>query len=237
MFAVKSGCITTHLQQCCGRTATLEQTDTSRRIIGKLTKSGIPGWFLNKIGYLFFRDGARLRTSAKRLQNAFWRLNPLRLVCAQHPKPFFRWSTPQNSANDGAQKVLSTNNPILFRNTPGIPCPVLRFYKPPDFVHTAPDFVHTAPDFVQFLQDPRRHGNGNLPSTQRGRSLAQDLSHNWQVADCDDCDATAAAQRSAVTDEQLTANNLYHLNPARKIPHTTGKLPTVTTVMQPQQHC
>ena len=24
---------------------------------GKLTKSGIPGWFLNKIGYLFFRDG------------------------------------------------------------------------------------------------------------------------------------------------------------------------------------
>ena len=87
---------------------------------GKLTKSGIPGWFLNKIGYLFFRDGARLRTSAKRLQNAFWRLNPLRLVCAQHPKPFFRCSTPQNSANDGAQKVLSTNNPILFRNTPGI---------------------------------------------------------------------------------------------------------------------
>ena len=111
---------------------------------GKLTKSGIPGWFLNKIGYLFFRDGARLRTSAKRLQNAFWRLNPLRLVCAQHPKPFFRCSTPQNSANDGAQKVLSTNNPILFRNTPGIPCPVLRFYKPPVFVHTAPDSVHTA---------------------------------------------------------------------------------------------
>ena len=28
---------------------------------GKLTKSGIPGWFLNKIGYLFSRDGARLR--------------------------------------------------------------------------------------------------------------------------------------------------------------------------------
>ena len=27
------------------------------------------------------------------------------------------------------------------------------------------------------------------------------------------------------------------LNPARKIFHTTGKLPTVTTVMQPQQHC
>ena len=26
---------------------------------GKLTKLGIPGWFLNKIGYLFFRDGAR----------------------------------------------------------------------------------------------------------------------------------------------------------------------------------
>ena len=138
-----------------------------------MTKSGIPGWFLNKIGYLFFRDGARLRTSAKRLQNAFWRLNPLRLVCAQHPKPFFRCSTPQNSANDGAQKVLSTNNPILFRNTPGIPCPVLRFYKPPDFVDTATDFVHTA--------------------TQHGRSFAQDLSHNWQVADCDDCDAAAAA--------------------------------------------
>ena len=126
-----------------------------------LTKSGIPGWFLNKMGYLFFRDGARLRTSAKRLQNAFWRLNPLRLVCAQHPKPFFRCSTPQNSANDGVQKVLSTNNPILFRNTPGIRCPVLRFYKPSDFVHTA----------------------------------------------------------------------------QRKIFHTTGKLPTVTTVMQPQQHC
>ena len=49
--------------------------------LGKLAKSGIPGWFLNKIGYLFFRDGVRLRTSAKRLQNALWRLNPLlRLV-------------------------------------------------------------------------------------------------------------------------------------------------------------
>ena len=46
----------------------------------------------------------------------------------------------------------------------------------------------------------------------------------WQIADSDDCDAAAAAQRSAVTDEQLRANNLYHLNPARKIPHTTGKL-------------
>ena len=182
-----------------------------------MTKSGIPGWFLNKIGYLFFRDGARLRTSAKRLQNAFWRLNPLRLACAQHPKPFFRCSTPQNSANDGAQKVLSTNNPILFRNTPGIPCPVLQIYKPPDFVHTAPDFVHTA--------------------TQHGRSLAQDLSHNWQVADCDDSDAATAAQRSAVTDGQLRAKNIYHLNPVRTIPHTTGKLPTVTTVLQPQQHC
>ena len=164
-----------------------------RFFLGKLTKSGIPGWFLNKIGYLFFRDGARLRTYAKRLQNAFWRLNPLRLVCAQHPKPFFRCSTPQNSANDGAQKVLSTNNPILFRNTPGIPCPVLRFYKPPDFVHTAPDFVHTAPDFVQFCKT-----RGDTAETRKRTS---------------------------------------HLNPARKIFHTTGKLPTGTTVMQPQQHC
>ena len=34
-------------------------------ILGKLTKSGIPGWFLNKIGYLFFRDEACLRTYAK----------------------------------------------------------------------------------------------------------------------------------------------------------------------------
>ena len=150
-----------------------------------MTKSGIPGWFLNKIGYIFFRDGARLRTSAKRLQNAFWRLNPLRLVCAQHPKPLFRCSTPQNSAND-AQKVLSTDNPILFRNTPGIPRPVLRFHKPPDFVHTAPDFVHTAPDFVQFAR----------PAETRKRTSP--------------------------------------LNPTRNIFH---KLPTVTTVMQPQQHC
>ena len=47
---------------------------SGRKRKGKLTKSGIPGRFLNKIGYLFFRDGARLRTSAKRLQNAFWRL-------------------------------------------------------------------------------------------------------------------------------------------------------------------
>ena len=126
----------------------------------------------------FFRDGARLRTSAKRLQNAFWRLNPLRLVCAQHPKPFFRCSTPQNSANDSAQKVLSTDNPILFRNTPGIPRPVLRFHKPPDFVHTAPDCVHTAPDLFNFAR----------PAETRKRTSP--------------------------------------LNPARKIPRTTGKLPT-----------
>ena len=148
---------------------------------GKLTKSSIPGWFLNKIGHLFFRDGARLRTCAKRLQNAFWHLNPLRLVCAQHPKPFFRYSTPQNSANDGAQKVLSTNNPILFRNTPGIPCPVLRFHKPPDF-------VHTAPDFVQFYKT-----HGDTETDISPQPSTEDLSHNWQAADCDDCDAATAA--------------------------------------------
>ena len=126
---------------------------------GKLTKSGTPGWFLSKIGYLFFRDGARLRTPAKRLQIAFWRLNSLRLVYAQHPKPLFRRSNPQNGANDGPQKVLSTDNPIMFRNTPGIPRPVLRFYQLPDFGHTAPVCVH--------LQHPRRHGNGrHLPATQ-----------------------------------------------------------------------
>ena len=109
---------------------------------GEIDKIGYTRVVSEQIGYLFFRDGARLRTYAKRLQNAFWRLNPLRLVCAHHPKPFFRCSTPQNSSNDGAQKVLSTNYPILF--TPGIPCPVLRFYEPPVFVHTAPDSVHTA---------------------------------------------------------------------------------------------
>ena len=112
---------------------------------------------MNKTGYLFFRDGARLRTSAKHLQIAFWRLNRVRLVCAQHPQPFFRRSNAQNSANDCLQKVLSTDNPILFRNTPSIPHPVLRFYKLPDFVHSAPVFV--------YLQDPRRHGNGHLPAT------------------------------------------------------------------------
>ena len=52
-------------------------------------------WEIDKIGYTrvvseqnrvpFFRDGARLRTPAKRLQIAFWRLNSLRLVYAQHP--------------------------------------------------------------------------------------------------------------------------------------------------------
>ena len=71
------------------------------------------------------------------------------------PKPFFRRSNPQNGANDGPQKVLSTDNPILFRNTPGIPRPVLRFHQLPDFGHTAPVFVH--------LQNPRRHGNGRHP--------------------------------------------------------------------------
>ena len=90
-------------------------------------------WFLNKIGYLYSRDGARLRTPAKRLQIAFWRPNSLRLVYAQHPNPFFRRSNPQNGANDGPPIVLSTDNPILFRNTPGIPRPVLRFHQLPDF--------------------------------------------------------------------------------------------------------
>ena len=142
------------------------QRRSPTNILGKLTKSGTPGWFLNKIGYLFLRDGARLRTSAKRLQIAFWRLNPLGLVVyAQHPKPFLRHSNPQNSANDGPQKVLSTDNPILFRNTPGIPRPVLRFHKLSDFVHTAPVFVHMQPSC--------------------GRSRTQ-----LELADCD---ATAAA--------------------------------------------
>ena len=151
---------------------------------------GIPGWFLNKIGYLFFRDGAPLRTYAKRLQNAFWRLNPLHLVCAPHPKPFFRCSTPQNIANDSAQKVLSTNNPILFRNTPGIPCPVLRFYKPPDFVHTAPDFVHIAPDFVQFCKTC-----GDTETDISPQPSTEDPTHNWQVADCDATGASLLTSR------------------------------------------
>ena len=131
----------------------------------EIDKIGYTPVVSKKIGYLFFRDGARLRTSAKRLQIAFWRLNPLRLVYAQHPKPFLRRSNPQNSANDGPLKVLSTDNPILFRNTPGIPRPVLRFHKLSDFVHTAPVFVHMQPSC--------------------GRSRTQ-----LELADCD---ATAAA--------------------------------------------
>ena len=104
------------------------------------------------------------------------------------PQTVFSVFDPSKRPNDGAQKVLSTNNPILFRNTPGIPCPVLRFYKPPDFVHTAPDFVHTAPDFVQFCKT-----RGDTETDISPQPSTEDLSHNWQVADCDDCDAAAAA--------------------------------------------
>ena len=157
-------------------------------------------------------------------------------MCAQHPKPFFRCFTPQNRANDGARKVLSTNNPILVRNTPGISCPVIRLDTPPDFVHAAPDFVHTAPDLVQFCKT-RGDTETDISPQPSTEDLWPKIFHTTGKLSTDDCDAAAAAQRSAVTDEQLRANNLYHFNPARKIPHTTGKLPTVTTVMQPQQHC
>ena len=155
-----------------------------------MTKSGIHGWFLNKIGYLFFRDGARLHTYAKRLQNAFWRLNPLRLVCAQHPKPFFRCSTPQNSANDGAQKVLSTNNPMLFRNTPGIPCPVLRFIDHPILFILHPILFIPHPILFNFLRpaETRKRTSPLNPARKIFHTIV-----NWQVADCDDCDAAAAA--------------------------------------------
>ena len=47
------------------KNATREIRATKKK--GKLTKSGIPGWFLNKIGYLFFRDGVRFYA---RLQHA-----------------------------------------------------------------------------------------------------------------------------------------------------------------------
>ena len=144
-------------------------------------------WEIDKIGYTrvvseqnrvpFFRDGARLRTSAKRLQNAFWRLNPLRLVCAQRPKPFFRCSTPQNSANDGAQKVLFTNNPILFILHPilFIPHPILFMPHPILF-----DFAKPA--------ETRKRTSPLNPARKIFHTIV-----NWQVADCDDCDAAAAA--------------------------------------------
>ena len=45
----------------CIGTSGLVSSYRAGLFLGKLTKSGIPGWFLNKIGYLFFRDGARLR--------------------------------------------------------------------------------------------------------------------------------------------------------------------------------
>ena len=43
----------------------------------------------NRVQYQNFRTGARQRTPAKRLQFAFWRLQPTRAVCGQHAKPFF----------------------------------------------------------------------------------------------------------------------------------------------------
>ena len=44
--------------------------------LGKLTKSGIPGWFLNKIGYFFVATGrayARVQNASKPCSDAYTR--------------------------------------------------------------------------------------------------------------------------------------------------------------------
>ena len=109
-------------------------------------------------------------------------------MCAQHPKPFFRCSTPQNSANDGAQKC-SPRTTRFCSGTHRV-YPALCF----DFVnHPFLFILHP----ILFIPHP--------------------ILFNFA--------------RPSETRKQTSP-----LNPARKIPHTTGKLPTVTTVMQPQQH-
>ena len=87
-----------------------------------------------------------------------------------------------------APKSALHEQPNFVQEHTGYTLPCASIYKPPDFVHTAPDFVHTAPDFVQFCKT-----RGDTETDIYPQPSTEDLSHNWQVADCDDCNATAAA--------------------------------------------
>ena len=152
---------------------------------GKLTKSGIPGWFLNKIGYLFSRGGARLRTSAKRLQNAFWRLNPLRLVCAQHPKNRFFGVRPLKTASMTGPKKCSPRTTRFCSGTHRV-YPALFF----DFInHPILFILHPILFTLARPAETRKRTSPRNPA----RKIP---THNWQVADCD---ATAAALTSRPT--------------------------------------
>ena len=150
-------------------------------------------WEIDKIGYtrvvseqnrvpFFSRRGALTHVCKTPPKHAFWRLNPLRLVCAQHPKPFFRCSTLK-TAPMTAPKKCSPRTTRFCSGTHRV-YPALCF-----------DFINHP---ILFIPHPILF-NFARPAETRKRTSP--------------------------------------VNPARKIFHTTGKLPTVTTVMQPQQHC
>ena len=113
---------------------------------GNLTKSGTPGWFLNKIGYLFFRDGARL---PKRLQNRLLAPEPTAPSVRAAPQTVLSAFEPSKQRQCQPPKNALDGQPDLFRNTPGIPRPVLRFHKLPNFVHTAPAFGTCRPTKIR----------------------------------------------------------------------------------------
>ena len=147
-----------------------------------------PGGVWTKSGTFFFATGrayARMQNASKTRSGAWTHY----ALCARStPKTVFSVFDPSKQRQWRRPKSALHEQPDFVQEHTGIPCPVLRFYKRPDFVHTAPDFVHTAPDFVQFCKT-----RGDTETDISPQPSTEDLSHNWQVADCDDCDAAAAA--------------------------------------------
>ena len=126
---------------------------------GELTKSGIPGWFLNKIGYLFFATGrayARPQNASKTRSGA----GTYYALCARSAPNRFFGVRPLKTAPMTAPKKCSSRTTRFCSY-----CTRFCSYRT--------RFCSCRTRFCSILQNPRRPGNGHLPSTQHGRSFTQ----------------------------------------------------------------
>ena len=145
---------------------------------------------MNKIGYLFFRDGARLRTSAKRL------LAPEPSAPSVRAAPHFFGARTLKTAPMTAPKKCSRQTTRLCSGTHRV-YPALCF----DFINCPILFI--LHPFL-FTCKTRGHGNGHFPATQL-RKIPHAIGNLPTVMQPQQHCYLPDPQRSAVTDAQLAA--------------------------------
>ena len=134
-----------------------------------IDKIGYTRWFLNIIGYPFFLQRGRVDV---RLRNASKSRSEACAHCAQSvrdtPHRFCGLPRLKTARKRRPKKCPYTDYPIMCGILRGIPRSLLRFYKPPDFVHIyvhpilhtgktgVPVFVHVEKDLLPCsrMEDP-----------------------------------------------------------------------------------